>query len=80
MDIDQALRDAQANAQGRFHEMLEAGVHSLPDHPLTIAYEAAERYVDALLAVGQAYVEAEARRVRQPRSGDHHIYPAGVGK
>ena len=79
MDIDQALRDAQANAQARFHDMLDAGVHSLPDHPLTIAYEAAERYVDALLAVGQAKVEADARRVTV-RDGDHHIYPAGVGK
>src|SRR5688572_4838386 len=34
MDIEQALRDAQAAAQAAFHEMLDAQAYAMPDHQL----------------------------------------------
>jgi hypothetical protein len=74
MDIEQALRDAQAAAQSAFHDMLDAQAYAMPDHQLTKRYVAAERVVDSLLGYAQDMTEA------QRQNGDHHIYPRGVGK
>jgi hypothetical protein len=52
MDIEQALRDAQAAAQSAFHDMLDAQAYAMPDHQLTKRYVAAERVVDSLLGYG----------------------------
>jgi hypothetical protein len=74
MDIEQALRDAQAAAQSAFHDMLDAQAYAMPDHQLTKRYVAAERVVDSLLGYVQDMTEA------QRQNGDHHIYPRGVGR
>lgn len=74
MDIEQALRAAQAAAQAAFHDMLEKQSYAMPDHPATKRYIAAERVVDSLLGYAQDMMEADRL------AGDHHIYPAGVGR
>ena len=78
--MKERIADANERAQDAFRAMLEAGVYGLPDHPLTIAYTAAERLVDALIDAEQARIEAEGRQLKPRTTGDHHIYPAGVGK
>ena len=81
--MKERIADANERAQEAFHAMLEAGVYGLPDHPLTIAYTAAERFQDALIAAEQARIEAEGRAIKSRWGdpdlsfGDHHI---GVGK
>lgn len=65
------IEEAHAVAQRCFGEMVRARSYADPKHPATIAYIRAERAVDVLIANAQT---------AQSWRGDHHVYPAGVGK
>ena len=65
--------EAWDKAQTAFKAMIDAGTYGDPNAPETQAYTEAEREVDHRLA--------EARwAFRNAADGDHHVYPAGVGK
>lgn len=77
-----ALDVAHGRARRAFLEMLYTRTYSDPNHPLTKAYVAAERVVDELLvaAQGEAAFAAMDALVAEDAAGDHHFYPAGVGR
>ena len=81
-----AGRLAYANelAQLAFHEMLVNKTFSDPDATETLLYVAAERAVDELLVDAQwEKAKAELDRLQSIDAdfeGDHHVYPAGVGR
>jgi hypothetical protein len=84
VDIQQRLKDAHAEAQAAFHVMVDAKVYGNPNAPETRAYRTAERLVDVLIADAQwevAESELAAVIAADPDfAGDHHVYPAGVGR
>lgn len=84
MDIATRLFEAHAAAQAAFHRMLVDGVFSDPDDERTKAYVAAERLVDSILVDAQWDKAKDALDALQAAdndfAGDHHVYPAGVGR
>jgi len=74
IDNDALLAEANEYSQRCFRAMLNAKAYGDPNAPETRAYVLSERIMDMLLQQLQRPVEIE------DFVGDHHVYPAGVGR
>ncbi len=77
MSDKERLMKAHSAAQAAFHAMVVENVQADWEHPLTKTYLAAERVVDDIM------IDLRWERTNADLDaalGDHHIYPAGVGR